>query len=58
MTVNGPGVDIWLLLADDISTDELVAELTQRFDADELTVRRDATALVDQLIEHGFVTGR
>jgi len=55
ITVTGPGADIWRLLAADPSLDALVVTLSDRYGADPAVVRADVEALLDRLIEAGFV---
>jgi hypothetical protein len=55
ITVTGPGVDVWTLLALDPTIDELVETLAARYGGDRSTVRTDVTRLVEQLVGQGFV---
>lgn len=56
VVLNGSGPAIWELLADPLSTAELVGELARWFEVDEAQVRRDVTPVLAQLHDCGALT--
>ena len=53
--LTGPGADVWELLEDGITQEELVAELAERYHVDRERVATDIVPLLDQLAERGMV---
>ena len=56
VALDGMGEVVWQLLETPQSIDSLVASITERYDVDDATCRRDLTTFVDQLATHGLVT--
>lgn len=54
ITVSGPGADVWLL-TDALDRRSIVDVLAARYDADREVVRADVDALLDRLVDDGFV---
>lgn len=54
-TISGGGLAVWELLAFTPTTDELVAELADRYRADQVVVAADVSELLDQLEDRRFV---
>lgn len=49
ITLNETGVFLWLLLEEDRTFEELLAELQKEYDVDEKTAREDITAFLDEI---------
>lgn len=54
--IKGAGNDIWDMMKDDISVDEIVEGLLKIYDVDEPTCRTSVVAFVNQMQEYGFVS--
>lgn len=55
LTVRGPVVEIWPMLEEDISEDEIVIRLAQRYSVSESTIRHDVLPVLERLVREGFV---
>ena len=53
--VDGPGGDLWQLLADWVEDDDLAKALAGRYKADENVVSQDVQALLSELSAQGYV---
>lgn len=51
----GTGADIWGLLVDGSSTEEIVSRLEDRYDADPGVIRANVDALVEQLAQEDLI---
>lgn len=49
ITVNGSGKFIWELLAEDLSFEELVNAMTQRYEVTAETAQKDAAVFIERL---------
>ncbi len=54
LSVNYLGMEIWKL-CDNISVDQLVAELLTQFEVEEELLRQDVTEFIQQLLQKGFI---
>jgi hypothetical protein len=55
ITLNATGRLVWELLAEDLSVEDLVAEVAKEFDADSGRTRSDVQAFVDNLGRLGLL---
>jgi len=53
--INRTGAAIWPSLVDGASRDDLVAQLTDKFDIDSETAARDVDAFLGQIAERGLL---
>ena len=53
--LNGTGRFLWELLARDVSVDELVAKMTEKYDVSAEDARRDVEAFVAALDKNGIL---
>lgn len=55
LTVEGPGADIWNLLEQEISFEELAERLAERYSAPLETVRADLAPMIDRFAAEGLI---
>ena len=55
LAVNAVGAVLWPRLAQGATMDDLALALTERFEIDQETARRDTAAFVDDLVRRGFI---
>jgi hypothetical protein len=55
LEASGPAADIWELLDDWTTIDDVSGELARRHGADVEVVRSDVAVFVERLIDHGYV---
>lgn len=53
--LNGTGAAVWSLVERGASSDEVVADLVERFDVDVATARRECDHLLDDLAVRGLL---
>lgn len=54
LSVNYLGMEIWKL-CDNMSVDQIVAELLMQFEVEEDVLRQDVTEFIQQLLQKGFI---
>ena len=57
ITVNDVGVDIWNMLQEEVTMDELVQGILNEYDVEEEVARNDIQEFLDKLIEGGIFAG-
>lgn len=55
ITLNGSGAFLWKLLETDTTTENLVAQLLQKYDIDESTAKKDVAAFVEKARSAGIL---
>jgi hypothetical protein len=53
--LNAMAARIWTLLCDELSIDDIVSDLANRYEAPSTTIREDVVRLVDRMREAGLV---
>jgi hypothetical protein len=53
--VQGPGCDVWALLTDWITEEDLVSDLARQYGAEEQIVSQDVRSLLHELHAQGYV---
>lgn len=56
ITVNEVGIDIWKMLQEEVTFEEIVQGILKEYDVDEETVRADVREFLDKLIAGGILT--
>lgn len=54
--IKGSGNDIWDMMKDDISVQEIVNGLMKIYDVDEVTCRDSVEKFIEQMKEYGFIS--
>lgn len=55
ITIAGPGPQLWELVADARTEDEIVTELAAAFSTDPRVIRRDIDPIVEELVSMGLI---
>lgn len=55
ITVNEVGVEIWKMLQEEVTFDEIVQRILNEYDVEEETVRSDVREFLDKLIAGGIL---
>lgn len=55
LVVDGPGVQLWDIIEEPATLDEIVAELSETFDGEPDVMARDISGLLERLREEGLV---
>jgi len=55
LQAEGPAAEIWVLLADEMTIDELSAELALRHDTDVERIRSDIEPFIERLVDEGYL---
>ena len=55
ITLNGPAAFLWTLLENDTTEDELVNAMTEKYDIDAETARKDIVAFIDKAKNAGII---
>lgn len=55
ITVNEVGVDLWKMLQEDVTFEELVQGILNEYDVEESVAREDIAEFLDTLIEGGIL---
>lgn len=55
MTLNQTGMDLWEMLQNDSSLEDLVQQMLSSYDVDEETLRKDISLFLDKIREAGLL---
>ena len=55
MTINEVGVDLWNMLSNDVSIDDLVKGILDEYDIDEETAKKDIIEFIDYLNKYNVL---
>lgn len=57
ITVNDIGMELWEMLQEDVTFEELLKGILDEYDVDESTAREDIQEFLDKLISGGILVG-
>ena len=56
ITVNEVGMDLWKMLQEDVTFDDLLNGILEEYDVDENAAREDIQEFLDRLVKGGILT--